>query len=340
MTPPTDRELPPPLPGKSGWPWEAEPVSQPPAPPGGWPRITVVTPSYMQADFLEETIRSILLQGYPDLEYLLLDGGSTDGSREIIGKYSPWLAGWRCEKDRGQADAINEGWARATGSIRAWLNSDDWYLPGALFAVAETFTRPGVEWVAGGVEDRGPAGEFMKSHPAAPTPLPQCLGRRDFGLYQPGNFWARGLLDRAGPLDPSMHFAFDNDLWARCLLAGATLVPVPRPVACFRRHGASKTLSRHELFLREDWEVFRRYAGHLPPGERRLAARWLRDYEADSFPGAIFRMLSRGERLAALRHLFARARILGHVRPRKFAAGILFRALVTGRPPAWFARAR
>jgi glycosyltransferase involved in cell wall biosynthesis len=294
----------------------------------------------MQADFLEQTIRSVLLQGYPDIEYYVLDGGSTDGSAAIIEKYAPWLAGWRNEKDAGQTAAINEGWAKATGEIVAWLNSDDWYHPGALFAVAEAFSRPGVAWVAGAVDDCDAAGAFMKRHPAKPTPLPQCLGRHDFGLYQPGMFWARALVGRVGPLDASMHFAFDNEFWARCLLAGATMEPVAQPVACFRRHGSSKTLSRHEWFLREDWAVFRRFSGALSARDRRRAAAWLRAYEADTLPNVVYRMLADGNRLDATLQLMRRIRILASVRPRKLVAGLLFRTLIAGRPPEWFRRQR
>lgn len=103
---PSLAELPPPPPDRTGWPWteESPPIA------GTQPRLTLITPSYMQGEFIEQTIRSVLLQGYPDLEYFILDGGSTDGTRKIIRKYEPWLAGWRCEKDAGQSAAINEGW--------------------------------------------------------------------------------------------------------------------------------------------------------------------------------------------------------------------------------------
>src|ERR1043166_4155332 len=126
------RELPPAPEGKKGWPWteetfpEAEQTSSSPL------SISIVTPSYNQAAFLEETIRSVLLQGYPNLEYIVMDGGSTDGSVEIIKKYEKHLAYWTSEKDAGASDAIRKGFERATGSILAYLNSDDLYLPGAI----------------------------------------------------------------------------------------------------------------------------------------------------------------------------------------------------------------
>ena len=135
---PTLSELPPPPPGKSGWPWTEETPMAPPTLPDGspWPRVSIVTPSYNQGQYLEETIRSVLLQGYPDLEYIIIDGGSTDESVTIIEKYAPWLAYWVSEPDRGQSHAINKGFARATGEIYAWLNSDDYYWPGAIVIAA------------------------------------------------------------------------------------------------------------------------------------------------------------------------------------------------------------
>src|SRR5213596_338381 len=140
------RELPPAPEGKTGWPWteetfpeEADQTSSSP------PSISIVTPSYNQAKFLEATIRSVLDQGYPNLEYIVMDGGSTDGSLEIIRRYEKHLAGWVSEKDGGAADAIAKGFSRATGTILAYLNSDDLYLPGSLHAIGEAMRDPAVD---------------------------------------------------------------------------------------------------------------------------------------------------------------------------------------------------
>ncbi len=125
---PTIQELPPPPEGKTGWPWTEDSQPLPEMQPDGtpWPKISIVTPSYNQGRFIEETIRAVLLQGYPDIEYTIIDGGSQDETVTILTKYEPWLAYWVSEKDKGQADALNKGFGRATGQIFYWINSDDW----------------------------------------------------------------------------------------------------------------------------------------------------------------------------------------------------------------------
>ncbi|MDR3406683.1 MAG: glycosyltransferase family 2 protein [Chthoniobacter sp.] len=302
-----------------------------------WPKLTVITPSFMQGEFLEQTIRSVLLQGYPNIEYFILDGGSTDSSRAIIEKYAPWLAGWRCEKDAGQAAAVNEGWTRATGEVFSWINSDDWYQPGALAAIATHFRGASpADWVAGPLDDCAPDGTPLKRHPAWPTPLPAALGFHEFGYYQPGMFWSRRLVEKVGLLDVNMHLCFDLEFWARSLAAGFSLTAVDAPIACFRQHGASKSFTQLETIIDESREVFRRCSDALSAEDRRQSAQWWREYAADLVLDIVYRRLQQGRRRAALSYLLREWRTAMALRPRSLLIGALVRVLTTGRPPAWF----
>src|SRR5215207_1884577 len=205
---PSLSELPPPPRGRAGWPWTSESAHFEET---NAPRFTIVTPSFMQAEFLEMTIRSVLLQGYPDMEYFVLDGGSTDGSREIITKYERWLAGSRSRRDAGQSAAVNEGWRTASGEWCAWINSDDWYQPGALNTIARAAVHDSPDWLAGHVDDYTVDGIFLKRHPARAMELDELLGRKDYGFHQPGMFWRLKLLREVGMLDESLYMCFCPD---------------------------------------------------------------------------------------------------------------------------------
>jgi GT2 family glycosyltransferase len=344
MRAPTFPELPPPPPGKTGWPWtvdaaEQESICRAQSELGSSPRISVVTPSFNHAEFLEETIRSVLLQGYPDVEYMVMDGGSSDNSIEIIKKYEPWLTFWVSERDSGQPGAINKGWARATGDIFAWLNSDDWYQPNALQMVARFFqTDCNCLWLAGAVDNCSAPGKVIKRFHTRPTSLAQCIGRKDYGFHQPATFWHRKLVKTVGPLDESLHYDLDHDFWIRSLLLGFKPVCVEDCLAGFRLHADSKTCSRLHLFLKEDWMVFRRYQKHLDPGLLRQVRRWLLEYEAEALLLSTYRFLAAHERPKALCLLLSRLRVFPHFKPLRSGIGALCRTLTTGKPPAWFPR--
>ncbi|MCA1630481.1 MAG: glycosyltransferase, partial [Acidobacteria bacterium] len=219
MQTPRTPKLPAPPQGASGWPWEREPSLSPEASSGdnSLPRITVVTPSYNQAEFLEQTIRSVLLQDYPDLEYIIIDGGSSDGSVEIIKKYEGHFAYWCSEPDRGQSHAINKGFARATGRIMCWLNSDDFYLPGTLRFAAES--------LADGTGNSAIVGHALRVYADGRPPV-KLEGKYEnltrllqfwwgYEMHQPSIFWRREVFERVGLLDESQHYIMDFDYWVR-----------------------------------------------------------------------------------------------------------------------------
>jgi glycosyltransferase involved in cell wall biosynthesis len=203
--------------------------------------ISIVTPSFNQAAFLEQTICSVLEQDYTNIEYIIIDGGSTDGSLEIIQRHARCIAWWVSEPDRGQTDAINKGFAHAHGEIFAWLNSDDTYLPGALSeAAAFLSAHPEVGMVYGDANLVDEDGQVIGKFPAAQTDY-NLLRRGYVHIPQQAAFFRAHLWREAGPLDPTFYFAMDYDLWVRL----ARLAPLqynPRPWANFRLHSRGKSV--------------------------------------------------------------------------------------------------
>jgi glycosyltransferase involved in cell wall biosynthesis len=242
-------------------------------------RITIITPSFNQAAFLEQTIRSVLDQNYPNLQFGIVDGGSTDGSVEIIERYRDQLAFAIVEPDRGQVDAINKGFRRAVsrpGDVIGWLCADDTLLPGALDVIAAQFADPDTHWIAGAcrvtdaqgctIETQRPFGDFS---------LAGILLRPDGLLIpQPGVWWRQRLLDRVGLLDPSLHYALDFDLWCRFAADGCRPRIIGRELATYRLHEQSKTCSQRDGFLREHLVIEQRHGRRLPlPLRLRLTLR-------------------------------------------------------------------
>ncbi|NJD58706.1 MAG: glycosyltransferase [Anaerolineae bacterium] len=235
------------------------------------PLVSILTPSYNQGRFIEETIRSVLTQDYPNLEYLIVDGGSTDGSLEVIQRYANQLAWWGSEKDRGQTEAINKGFSHARGEIFAWLNSDDTYLHGAVArAVAYLQAHPEAPLVYADANLIDEQGQVIGQFPSHQTDLARLL-RGSVHIPQQTTFFRASAWKQVAPLDESFHFAMDYDLWVRLSKLGP-LIYTPGLWANFRLHGGGKSLTIDDRCYPEMIRVYQRECGRRPS---LLQARWL-----------------------------------------------------------------
>jgi len=247
---PTLAELPAAPEGKSGWPWTEESAqkgddtsSNP-----SWPRITIITPSFNQGEFIEGAIRSVLLQGYPNLEYFVIDGGSTDNTVEIVSKYSQWIDFWVSERDGGQSAAINRGLRMASGAYATWINSDDMLCKDALRSHLSSNTlAPGIVYI-GDCVHINEAGTHLFTHRGCVRTVEdffriRSVWRRDGSIDQPAVLFPLDLALRVGGLNEDNHYTMDYELWGRFLLAGAQFHYTGVPFGCFRWHDGQKTLN-------------------------------------------------------------------------------------------------
>ncbi len=220
-----------------------------------WPKISIVTPSYNQAQFLERTILSVLNQNYPNLEYIIIDGGSTDGSVEIIKNYEKYLTYWVSEKDNGQADAINKGFSKSTGEILAWINSDDIYLSNILRKIALSFKRESYIDVIYGNRYRIDENDNIISEDRH-TPFSKSgLLYGGFGFYQVSVFWKRDIFSKVKGLSIKYKCCMDYELFVRFAMNNAKFKFIREFLGCFRIHGASKTSNLKEIFEMESEEI-------------------------------------------------------------------------------------
>ena len=249
------------------WPWNVQipQFSNTFSDSTSWPKISIVTPSFNQAKFIEETIRSVICQGYPNLEYIIIDGGSTDGSVEIIKKYEEYLTYWVSEPDRGQAHAINKGISRITGDIFGWINSDDLLIQGSLKSVAFFHMRNKKSILLGNVIHFSNNPNFTKIYRqknitfnnVALIPGSKAIWQ------QPGTFIPVNLIDN-NEMDESFRYVFDQDWFCRILLQNPKVEYLTIPIAMFRYHENSKTVSENESWTEEIMRVISRYWDQVP----------------------------------------------------------------------------
>lgn len=225
------------------------------------PLVTIVTPSFNQAEYLEATLRSVVEQDYPNIEFIVVDGGSTDGSVDIIKRYADKLAWWVSEPDRGHMDALNKGYARATGEILAWINSDDILYPGAVREGVEAMlAHPDAAMVYGEADYIDPQGRVIGRFRARQTDYKRLL-QGYVHIPQQSTFFRTKHYRQVGPLNEDYWFAFDYDLWVR-LAKVAPLVYLPgRLWSAYRLHGASKTTTADSRCWPDMLRIQRREGG-------------------------------------------------------------------------------
>lgn len=259
-------DLPPPPPGKSGWPWTEGNKPLPPIQSNNeqWPRITIVTPSYNYGRFIEETIRSVLLQSYPNLEYIIIDGGSTDNTVEIIKKYDKYITYWISEADQGQTDAINKGYQKGTGNIFSWLNADDSYLDANCLATVSQLYLQGYRFIAGrclNVYNNGTQ-EIIDS---VPTNFQRYLRLwQHSALPQPSVFIAKEIVHRCLPLDKKLYMLMDYQYFLRSLYHQPKSIYLDNIWTKINYHGGNKMVSGYADGIKEWYEIALAESKKLP----------------------------------------------------------------------------
>ncbi|MCX6031991.1 MAG: glycosyltransferase family 2 protein [Chloroflexi bacterium] len=238
------------------------------------PLVSIVTPSFNQGCYIEQTIQSVLAQDYPNIEYIVMDGGSSDNTLDILRKYETHLV-WTSERDRGQSHAINKGWQRSSGQILTWLNSDDYYAPGAIRTIVEQFVaHPDAAVVYGDVVYVDADGVFLRKALVEASLLPNILVTNVVG--QPNAFVARWAVEQIGPINEDLHYVMDWDLWLR--MVHLPFVYVPELIAHARIHEGTKTFGQADRHLAECVRFLEDYYRGAPtwalPFRNRAVAYW------------------------------------------------------------------
>lgn len=248
-------DLPAPPPGKVGWPWTEQSESRS-GRSDSWPRISIVTPSYNQGEFIEETIRSVLLQGYPNLEYIIIDGDSTDNTIEILTKYDDYIAYWISEPDRGQSHAINKGLAKITGQLVGWQNSDDFYEKQAFYSAAEAFLKDQTVGVLYGNVNQVDHNSSLKYERkvfqfSLDAMLPgQCI-------YNQSMFFSKNVFESGISLNESRSYLMDFNLFWDIALQGFSFTFVAEIAGNLRYHANTKTFNISHVMTSDFFEIYK-----------------------------------------------------------------------------------
>lgn len=225
-----------------------------------YPKISIITPSYNQGQFLEETIQSVVGQMYPDLEYIIMDGGSTDNSVEIIKKYEKHITYWESKSDDGQAHAINKGFEKATGDILAWINSDDYYLPGTLKIITSFLGNAKEKAVVFG----NAVHMYQGTKRIFGSDVSKSFREIDFRIcdtiIQPSSFWNRSVLEEVGFLNEKMHYAFDWEWFIRAQTANVQFTPIDNYLSVYRITGENKTVTGGDKRKKEIANIYEKYS--------------------------------------------------------------------------------
>jgi glycosyltransferase involved in cell wall biosynthesis len=269
-------DLPPPLLGKTGWPWTEQSELLPAHMPNGieWPRISIVTPSYNQGQFIEETIRSVLLQGYPNLEYIIIDGDSTDKTVEIIKKYEPWITYWVSEPDQGQSHALNKGFSRATGELVGWQNSDDYYHAGS-FGCAAIISNSAkeVDVFYGFVNNVDLNGNFIRAYPVSEFDISNMIPY--LNMCNQAMFFRQRIFKDGYLIDESFRHAMDLDFLLRLAQMGYQFRLFPEIAGYYRIHPAAKGATLEDVCATDCLRIYSSiYTNPSSPSELRKKAYW------------------------------------------------------------------